>query len=157
MKEMKHALLGALFVAVLSGCCSTDHVANPKDITLSNALVSISQALDAMRREGLSNKPFGLLPSEVEVTFNVSASREKAGELKLDLSAPVASPVTASAGGSTSFKATANRGNQITLKFTNLLLVSPDQTLIGKSGSNAVELMKYLRQEGPVIKQEQKP
>ena len=147
----------AAYASLFSGCCSTKHVADPKDIILSNALVSLAQGLNAMRKAGAENQPFGLYPSDVEVTFNVSAAQDDTGELKLDLSAPVASPVTASAGGSVGYHSTATRGNQITVKFSNLLLADPN-TLVAQKGSNVVDLIKYLRQEGLIelMKKEQK-
>jgi hypothetical protein len=147
----------AAYASFFSGCCSTKNVADPKDITLSNALVSVAVGLNAMREAGADKQPFGLYPSDVEVTFNVSAAQDDTGELKLDLSAPVASPVTASAGGSVGYHSTATRGNQITVKFSNLMLADPN-TLVAHQGSNIVDLIKYLRQEGLIelMKKEQK-
>lgn len=131
----------------LAGCCSTNHVANPKDITLEKALVSVVQSLNAMREASANNQPFGLFPSDVEVTFNISASRDNTGDLKLDLAAPTGAPVTASAGGSLGFHSTATRGNQIVVKFSNLLLAD-QTTLVAQKGTNIIDLIKYLKGEG---------
>jgi hypothetical protein len=150
----KHSLPFLFLVAIaacasfFSGCCSTKNVADPKDITLSNALVSVALSLNAMREAASTNQPFGLFPSDVEVTFNISAAQDNTGTLHLDLSTPAASPVTASAGGSLGFHSTASRGNQITVKFSNLLLADPTNTLVGQKGTNIVDLIKYLRHEG---------
>ena len=142
------AFAGSMAAAcLLSGCCSTDHVADPKDITLSNALVSVAESLNAMRQAAATNQPFGLFPSDVEVTFNISATRDNSGELKLDLAAPTGAPVTASAGGSLGFHATALRGNQIVVKFSNLLLAD-QSTLVAQKGTNIIDLIKYLKGEG---------
>lgn len=132
---------------LMSGCCSTKHVADPKDITLKNALVSVAEGLNAMREAASTNQPFGLFPSDVEVTFNIAAAQDNTGELKLDLAAPAASPVTASAGGSATFHSTASRGNQITVKFTNLLIVDPANTMVGQR-RDIIDLIKSLRQAG---------
>ena len=144
---IQNVLVTFLSAPILAGCCSTNHVADPKDITLRDVLVSVADGLNAMRQVSLTNQPFGLVPSDVEVTFNISASQDNSGELKLDLSAPPSSPVTASAGGTLGYHSTASRGNQITVKFSNLLLADPN-TLVGQKGSNSVDLIKYLRQEG---------
>lgn len=137
------ALLLASFV-FLSGCCSTKQYADPADISLKNALLSVSDSLDAMRQASATNDPFGLFPKEVDVTFNISASRENNGELKLDLGAPAGSPVTATAGGSLGFKATGLRGNQITIKFANIMSESPEATILGKQGTNVIKLIRAL-------------
>jgi hypothetical protein len=65
--------------------------------------------------------------------------------------------MTASAGGSVGYHSTATRGNQITVKFSNLMLADPN-TLVAHQGSNIVDLIKYLRQEGLIelMKKEQK-
>jgi len=141
-----------LLLVLLSGCCSTRRVADPKDITLKKALISVSKSLDAMREASKGKAPFGLFPSEVVVTFNISASRENKGELKVDLSAPTASPVVASAGGSTSFSATAARGNQITVTFGNVLTVHPTDTLLGTEKEKVIQLIKKLNKAGVITK-----
>ncbi len=103
-----------------------------------------------MRREAKKELPFGLYPKEVEVTFNLSASAEANSGLKVDLSAPTGSPVTAAVSGSTSLKSTAARGNQITIKFSNIMDAHPTNTLLGQKGSNVTELIKHLQNEGLV-------
>jgi hypothetical protein len=145
-------LLGLLLFSLLCGCCSTRRVADPKDITLKAALVSVAEGLDAMRASATNKAPFGLFPHEVEVTFNISASRENKGELKLDLSAPTASPVVPSAGGSASTTSTASRGNQITIKFSNVLTVNPADTMLGREGAAIIDLIDKLNQAGAVSK-----
>lgn len=133
--------------AMLPGCCSTRHVADPKDITLKSALVSVVDSLNAMR-EASTNQPFGLYPSEVEVTFKVSASQDNSGELKLDLSVPVASVASATAGGSLKSQSVASRGNEVTVKFSNVLLADPNNTIVGKEGTNVIQLLKALHKNG---------
>ncbi len=136
--------------ALLSACCSTKHVADPKDITLKSALVSVIDGLNAMR-EASTNQPFGLYPSDVEVTFKVSASQDNSGELKLDLSVPVVSGVGGTAGGSARSQSLASRGNEITVRFSNVLLADPNSTLVGRAGTNVIQLLEQLHTNGSVM------
>ena len=138
-------LMGAF---VTTGCRSTRQVADARDITLSNALISVTKSLQGMRREARNGQPFGLYPADVEVTFNLSASVENSSELKVDLSAPAASPVPVGVGAAAGSKATALRGNQITIKFSNLMDGHPVNTLVGKHGTNVIEIIKALQEAG---------
>ena len=140
-----------LLLTLLCGCCSNRRVADPRDITLKAALVSVAKGLDAMRASA-TNAPFGLFPKEVEVTFNISASRVNTGELHVDLSAPTASPVVPSAGGSTSFTSTATRGNQITITFGNVLTLHPKDTLLGEEKTNIITLIHALNEAGVIVR-----
>jgi murein DD-endopeptidase MepM/ murein hydrolase activator NlpD len=149
------AVVPAILVLIpmlLTGCCSTKHVADPKDITLKNALISVATSLDAMRTASKDKEPFGLFPQEVEVTFNISASRSQTSELHVDLSAPATSPVTASAGGKIENTSTAARGNQITIKFGNIMTLDPESTLLGKQGSDIIKLIQELNDAGIISK-----
>src|SRR5688572_13021911 len=72
----------------------------------------------------------GLIRGEVTVVFNVTAGGENKNELRVDLSAPVGTaPVTIGAGGTSGSTATASRGNQITVRFVNVMY-APDGSLI---------------------------
>jgi hypothetical protein len=72
----------------------------------------------------------GLIPSEVVVTFNVSASATDTDKLYVEVGAPTTgAPVTGKLGGEVSTTNAATRGNQVTIKFTNILF-APEKTLI---------------------------
>jgi len=140
MKTLVLVLGSAL---LLSGCCSTTDFPKPGAITLEEAMLSVGAGLRAMERaeEGLIT---GLLPSEVSVTFNVSASATDSKKLYVEISGGAAPKAGGKAGGETGSTATAARGNQITIKYSNLLFASKDMTLNYKEVKPLEELLVML-------------
>jgi hypothetical protein len=134
---IKTIVLGIMLVS-LTGCASYV-VPNPSAITLENAMYSVGAGLREMRR-GEGDLRTGLIPEEVEVTFNISASGDQGGKLYVEVS-PIplgVSPIQGKAGAELSAKYTAQRGNQITIKFRNLLFADPSKTQF----RNSVETQK---------------
>ena len=72
---------------LLTACASLTppQVADPKDITISEAMKEIGAGFAAMDNE-LESRVLGLYPCKVKVTLNVKASAKDAGKLVLDLS-----------------------------------------------------------------------
>ena len=93
----------------------------PGKITLEEALRSVGDGLCQMR-EAQKGAKFGLIPSEATVTFNITASGDDTGKLYVEVGSVPVSGGTGKAGAEVSSKLHAERGNQITVKFTNLLL-----------------------------------
>lgn len=147
MKTLTLILLLSLSLVTI-GCCLTSKQSDVPEVSLSNALVSVTTGLQAMREAGITNAPFGLYAKEVEVTFNLSASRENSSELKVDLSTPTGVPATVGLGAMVGSKVTSIRGNQITIKFSNLMDAHPEQTVVGKQGSEVITLIEALRAGG---------
>lgn len=111
-------------VSVLSSGCATMVEPQPGKITLEEALSSVGRGLVELKKSQLAandGKEFrsGLLPSEAEVTFNISASGEQSGKLFVEITK---TPADASLkkGAELGSSYTASRGNQITVKFRNI-------------------------------------
>ena len=136
--------LPILAALLLAGCCSTDNIAKPSNITLVNALKQVGSGLAELKAAELEtvatnqylkakypNGDFttGIFPSEVDVTFNVAASTSSSDQLTIDLngSAPGV-PVSGGISNTSSSSSTASRGNQITLKFMSALFTTTTTT-----------------------------
>ncbi|MCX5893624.1 MAG: hypothetical protein NTW80_11760 [Deltaproteobacteria bacterium] len=133
--KMKFGIVVSLSV-VLFGCeRSSEVVPQPSKVTLESALVSVEKGLNEMVKAQEKVK-FGLIPSEVTVTFNISASGEDSSKLYIEAGSVTAVGGTAKAGTEMGSKLHNERGNQITIKFTNLLLT---------------EKGKYFYDKGPKI------
>jgi len=97
----------------------------PGKITLEEALASVGRGLVELKKSQLAandGKEFrsGLLPSEAEVTFNISASGEQSGKLFVEITK---TPAEASLkkGAELGASYAASRGNQITVKFKSIV------------------------------------
>lgn len=112
-----------VFSALTSGC-ATMVEPQPGKITIEEALSSVGRGLVQLKKAQLKENDgnefrSGLLPSEAEVTFNISASGEQSGKLFVEITkTPVDSIFKKGAELGTSY--TATRGNQITVKFRNI-------------------------------------
>lgn len=132
------------YVILIAGCaffagCATMVEPKPGTITLEEALRSVGKGLVLMKQaefEQNNNKRFktGLLASEAEVTFNISATGSKDGKLYVELTPVPASPlpVGGKAGGSIGTSSSIARGNQITIKFRSLAFTKKTATPDGK-------------------------
>jgi hypothetical protein len=143
-----------LAVLLLIGGCSTDKVAQPSNITLVNALHDVGAGLAALKaaeletvatntylqpRYGTNDFITGLFPSEVDVTFNVTAGAANSSQLCLDLNASVpGAPVSGGAAGTVASSSTAARGNQITLKFNSVLFATTTTTTTQTNGTKVM-------------------
>lgn len=119
-------------IVVLSGCSSlqTKDIAKPSEVTLDNAMESVGVGLDKMLK-ARGEKPFGLIPSEVEVIFKVTASATDSSKLVIDLaraSTPTNLKVETKVGGEINESSQASKENTITVKFVNVLTI-PEKTL----------------------------
>jgi hypothetical protein len=113
-----------------TGCASTTPI--PSDITLRDALLQVRDGIQLLQEKQKDQKPAGLLISEVQVSFNITANSKDSTKLGLDL-APAGITKLIPTG---SFEKTSEvgltRGNQISFKFQNLFLANKD-TLVGMS------------------------
>lgn len=143
--SMSPAALGC--VVILSGCNTHGIVPEPGKITLQEAMKSVGEGLTEMHAS-LGGMKTGLMPSEVEVTFNISASATDTGKLYVEVGAPAGAPVTGKAGGESGTTTTAARGNQISIKFLNVLFAG-DKTLVSKkSAEELAKTIKAIEQSG---------
>jgi len=143
-KEIRTAGLPVLFALMFAGCCA-HRVADPsQSITFVQAMHDVGQGLAEMKaaeletlrthsvlREQYGRTDFvtGLFPSEVDVTFEVTANAAHADQLSVDLGAvPFRTPVNGSGGGNFSTSSSATRANQITIKFVSVIFAGTTTT-----------------------------
>jgi len=102
----------------------------PGMITLKEAMQEVATGLNDMYKIRNQGPKSGLLPAEVTIVFNVSASTKDAGKLYIEAGAnPVDVLKIVKAGGEVSSEIATSRGNQITIKFVNVAL-APKDTLL---------------------------
>jgi hypothetical protein len=149
----RRALLGIVVAASfsMSACASGKIVPNPGSITLEAAMKSVGNGLKQMK-EAQGDITTGLLPSEVTVSFNVTASATDSQKLLVTASTQaVQLPVSGGLTGDLSSAISTARGNVVTIKFTNLLFAPEKQFLTAKTPNEIKEILKTLRNEGIVI------
>ncbi len=145
-----------LVLPLLSQGCATVSPPKAGTITLENALESVGAGLVKMKEAELKEnkgKEFmsGLMPSEAEVVFNISATSSKDGKLYVELTPVSASPVQGKAGGSIGSSESVSRGNQITIKFRNIAFgktttTSKDgQSVIVEGITDPVKLAEFIK------------
>jgi hypothetical protein len=124
-----------LFLAIglsasFSGCALIATGPEPGKITLAEAMHDVATGLNDMYDIRSKGPKSGLLPAEVTIVFNVSASTKDAGKLYVEAGAnPVDVLKIVKAGGEVSSEITTARGNQVTIKFLNVVL-APKDTLL---------------------------
>jgi hypothetical protein len=132
--KMKFGIV-VCFSMLLIGCESSQVVPKPGMITLEEALKSVADGLYQMR-EVHKDVKFGLLPSEVSVTFNITAKSEDTGKLYVEVGSVPVGGGTGKANAEVGSKLNAERGNQITVKFANLLLTQKGTYFYDKEPEN---------------------
>ena len=141
-----------VILALASFSCATTVVPKPGEITLEAAMTSVGKGLIAMRKAqgGLRT---GLIADDVEVTFNISASGEQGGSLMVEMTPVPTAPLFGGAKGELSTRYTAQRGNQITIKFKNIMTCSTN-TMIDdiEKLKNMVDYIKSQKEPGPIGK-----
>lgn len=145
-KTLKLGFLAAC-VAVAAGCASSHVVPEPGKITLENALRAVGEGLYEMKVAQKDVKT-GLIPSEVTVKFNITASGTDDGKLYVELSSVPAAGATGKAGGELGSRLSAERGNQITVKFTNILLAETNSLVFTKTPDEIKLLLDTLQKAG---------
>jgi len=151
MKTINLIIIAAALALFFAGC-STDRVAKPSNVTLVEALRDVGAGLAAFKAAELemvdtnaylrqaygTNGDFitGLMPSELDVTFNVTESASDKNELALDLHTPtVVTAAGAKLGNTLDTQAAASRGNQVTLKFNSIFFSPTTVTTSSTNGS----------------------
>jgi hypothetical protein len=149
-------LLRLLVIGVAVPCAScnarkpADYLSEPSAITLDQAMEQVTNGLQKMvgkrmeaEEEGVYQQ-LGLHASEVIITFNVTGSSTADGKLFVDLVGSNSPPPLALGrlGGEAGTVETASRGNQITIRFVNLLFATPD-TLAGTLDAHDLHRLRY--------------
>lgn len=121
---------------LLAGCLTPTEVANPNAITLRQAVFDVASSLHEVRDAYASQPRIGMYPSEATVTFNISSQSTDTTGLQIGASSPAAItgiPITASF--SDQIVATGSRGNQISIKFVNILDHPPTLQFPGRKAA----------------------
>ena len=136
-----------LMIACVStqGCNSWKIIGDPQQISIQDAMRDVGEGL-ALMHEKLEEKnlKFGLLPSEVDITFNISAKstdNQKAG-LVVDAGSNMADTISitkANASAGIDSQVIAERGNQITIRFRNIMTLDPTKTIAGAKDIKHIE------------------
>ncbi len=141
----KVALIAELLIMglILSGCAGWA-VREPNAITFENAMRQVANGLNEMYDIGKDHPKSGLVPSEVTIEFNISATGKDADRLYIEAGIPAVN--IAKAGAEASSEKQASRGNKITIKFVNLFLSDANNTLLmKKSPEEIVKIIKALK------------
>lgn len=147
MRGFGSAFFAAVALLGSTGCKSV--VPEPGKITLQQAMKDVGEGINLMYEERAKGPKTGLLPSEVSVAFNISASSSKEGKLYVEAGANIGEVVEiAKAGAEAGAKLQATRGNVVTVKFTNIFF-TPEKTLITtKSPDDIEKLLAVLEKAG---------
>jgi hypothetical protein len=120
-------------IAVLLTGCASVVVPQPAQITIQEAMKQVGEGLKSMK-EAQGGLRTGLVPDELEVTFNVTASGEQGGKLTLEAT-PIVTVPNIGGKAELSNAYTAKRSNQITLKLKNIMYADPSKILAKDPGA----------------------
>ena len=91
----------------------------------------------------------GLLPTEVTIIFNISASGKDEGKLYIEAGATGADVLKITkAGADVSSTIEASRGNTVTIKFANILLAPKDTLIMIKTPDDITKLFEAIKKVG---------
>ena len=143
---------------VLAGCARAV-VPHPSAITLESAMVSVGKGLVQMK-EAEGNLRTGLLADEVQVTFNISATGTDSSNLYVEVTPVPTNPlIGGKAGAQLQSGLTAQRGNQITIKFKNIMTAPTKDTLAQNipDFQKLLDIIKGAPSGGPLYLPKPKP
>ena len=140
------------FLIVMSGvtgCATTTVVPEPGKITLREAMEEVATGLNRMYEIRANSPKSGLLPSEVTVVFNISASATDKGRLFIEAGAKAAEILKVTGvGAEIGTQVAAARGNTVTVKFTNVLFAPKDTLVMHKSPEDLKKLLEVIKLSG---------
>ncbi len=145
------ALVTAVLIAGsgLTGCATQQIIPEPGKITLEAAMAEVAAGLNNMYDIRKDHPKSGLVPSEVTIVFNVSASAKDEGKLYIEAGATTADVLKiGKAGAEVGSKIESARGNQVTIKFSNLLFAPKDTYVTTKDPGDIGKLLKALKEAG---------
>jgi len=144
------SILPFAFAAILGGCASIGpaDITKRDEVTVETALNSVGCGIKRMY-DGQRGLTTGLIPSEVEVRFALSASAKDSGQLTIDFSKPVGDTSgNLKSGAGVEKSSEAALTNTITIKFVNVLTAPKDSLIHDQSPAQVRELITLLREEG---------
>jgi hypothetical protein len=125
-----HLLLIFALLGFVAGCGNPRPI--PSDITLRQALEEVKDGIQLLQERKVGEKPAGLLISEVQVSFNITANAKDTSKLGLDLAPGGVIKEIPTGVFEKTTETGLTRGNQISFKFQNLFLANKD-TIVGIS------------------------
>lgn len=114
-----------------------EEVADPNNITLRAAVFDVADTLHEVRERARYRPKTGMIADEATVVFNISAKSNETSGLKLDGSLPANVGLPLSFSSQYQLANEGSRGNQITLKFKNVVTAGllPKGPAAGKGAS----------------------
>lgn len=138
---MRTSCLAASILIVCAGCRTT-----PQPMPVDQALRQVAEGLNAFSAMNLDQRS-GLLPAEVTVMLNVTATRKTDAGVGLTTpDAPSRLMVDFA------HEQTESRGNQVTLKFQNVLLADKSALISTRSPADISALVQALTNSGFMVK-----
>ena len=149
MHRMFVSLAILIGMITITGCATTTVVPEPGKITLREAMEEVATGLNRMYEIRANSPKSGLLPSEVTVVFNISASATDKGKLFIEAGAKAAEILKVTGvGAEVGTQVAAARGNTVTVKFTNVLFAPKDTLVNHKSPEDLKKLLEVIKQSG---------
>ena len=140
------------FIITLAGCASRRVVREPGKITLQAAMEEVATGLNRMYEVRADFPKSGLVPEEVTVVFNISATGTDHGKLYIETGGGLVDALKiVKSGAEISSQVQATRGNQVTIKFSNVLFTPKDRLLAIKTASEISDLLKALKENGVTV------
>ncbi len=143
MKKISLLLLSL----ILSGCFHTQ--STKETITFQQAMKDIVKGLNEFRGNPNDKQIFGLVPSEIEATFNISVNKSKTNETNLTIDPTNVVKEITGLSSKWSSEVKSQRENQITIKFRNILFAKEKEAVYEKD--NIVDIIKKLKDSGLII------
>lgn len=127
MKKLILILSSLLF---LSSCAHNE--IKKETITFQKAMESIANGLNVFTKKKKEERIFGIVPSEIEATFNISVSKTNKGETSLTLD-----PTNIITGFLSKWNSEviSKNSNKITIKFRNLLFAKKGEAFYDKKST----------------------
>ena len=145
----------SVFSVFMAGCSSQPKVKPAEEITFKEAMKQIAEGLDEFskeKEEGEESKQiYGLVPSEVEATFNVSVISKSENETSITLDPTNIMKEFSSLTSKWKYEGSDTRGNKITIKFRNVLFAKKGEAIYDKD-KDIANLLKALKEAGIEIR-----
>lgn len=139
----------ALSASTVAGCASWSAGPELGKITLEDAMTAVATGLNNMYDMRKDHPKSGLMPAEVTIVFNISASTKDEGKLYIEAGATTAEVLKiAKAGAEVGSKIETSRGNQVTIKFENILFAPKDTFIMTKTPEDILKLLDTLEKAG---------
>ena len=128
---------------VCTGCCSAP---KPAPLTVASAMRQVAEGLNAFSSLPLEKRS-GLMPDEVTVVLNLTESQQTSGEAQAGLTDGPGKLMV-----DFSRQQSETRGNQITLKFQNVLLAEKNSIVGSKTPEELAAMLQAVTNQNFMLK-----